>query len=753
VPSATSIPLTSAAGFAVGQQVYIALAGAVSGTTTANYTGTITAISGQTLTVSPAITTAPPVANALVWTLGTTTGSISASSTALTVANSASYYTGQGIYIAGAGASGGAYIGAVGAVNSSTSITVSPAASTQVSGAVVQHDDTNAFQSAINAVAGNGGGKIVVPDGFYQINGPLQDTGTGGANAIINMPKLPALSAYSGTGTAGPMVGVSIQGVTLPYTLPNTFVTQTLPNMGGTIIYTAQTAGNLIGGVNLTQAGDFTGIALDLENLIFRTQPNPQITMVNAKFIDQLKVVQCVFDTSDTGLVTQPTNSNGVALITPEVTDNVNNRIQDTVIWGYYTGLSVGEMIELNDIWIHACAQPMVLQQYGYGVHGAKIAIQASPQGIIAGAGARNIIFDQVNFEHATTPSWVTNVYDINDPSNYLSGRVTYERSGGTINVNGAAGLSLQLNAHPFPFSSYEGTTQGHFFAWPTIYPQAGQMLQITGAGPTVGGQAAMQSTWVNSVPQNLVTYNMTISNGRCTAAGVPYTCCTGSGTGTCPWPGSGTNTTLTPNDASDSVFTPEGAYNGTSLKETSATGAHNYIGNNGPQLVTNYDYTATVFVKAIPGSARDLLILDNSSGNGQWFSLSNANCTASATPWSCCTGSGTGSCYGKTQGVYGNGPNANSSCTGSATPYSCCTGAGTGTCPGQAGCVGAGNYWYKCSITTTCVGGAMNFGLYLSKGTSISYAGTSGAGVYLFKPQMVQGDVPAFFADSGNGE
>jgi hypothetical protein len=46
-----------------------------------------------------------------------------------------------------------------------------------------------------------------------------------------------------------------------------------------------------------------------------------------------------------------------------------------------------------------------------------------------------------------------------------------------------------------------------------------------------------------------------------------------------------------------------------------------------------------------------------------------------------------------------------------------------------------------------------MNFGLYLSKGTSISYAGTSGAGVYLFKPQMVQGDVPAFFADSGNGE
>lgn len=84
----------------------------------------------------------------------TTTGSMASGSTSLTgVGNTVGWSVGMGISVVGAGVSGALLVTQVTAISGSV-FTLSTAASSSVSNAVVTHDDTVAVQSAINAAAG-----------------------------------------------------------------------------------------------------------------------------------------------------------------------------------------------------------------------------------------------------------------------------------------------------------------------------------------------------------------------------------------------------------------------------------------------------------------------------------------------------------------------------------------------------------------------------------------------------------------------
>lgn len=102
----------------------------------------------------------------------TTTGSISSSSatTTLTVGSATGWSVGMGIGIAGAGTAGAELITSVTAIVGTT-FTVANAAITTVSGAVVNHDDTAAIQTALNS-----GKSVHLRVGQYNITSTLNIT-------------------------------------------------------------------------------------------------------------------------------------------------------------------------------------------------------------------------------------------------------------------------------------------------------------------------------------------------------------------------------------------------------------------------------------------------------------------------------------------------------------------------------------------------------------------------------------------------
>ena len=96
-----------------------------------------------------------------------TTGTISAGSTTLTLASAEDFKNGQGISVAGAGASGALLVTTIVSGAGTTTLTLKDAASTAVTGAAVNHDDTAAIQAAVNA------GNIVIPIGTFKVNSPV----------------------------------------------------------------------------------------------------------------------------------------------------------------------------------------------------------------------------------------------------------------------------------------------------------------------------------------------------------------------------------------------------------------------------------------------------------------------------------------------------------------------------------------------------------------------------------------------------
>jgi hypothetical protein len=102
----------------------------------------------------------------------TTVGTTTAPATSVTLTSATTYVQGQGITIAGAGTTGGLYIGTISNVVGAVA-TITPATSTTVSaGAAVKHDDTAGIQATIAALPTNGGG-VYLPPGMYRITTPI----------------------------------------------------------------------------------------------------------------------------------------------------------------------------------------------------------------------------------------------------------------------------------------------------------------------------------------------------------------------------------------------------------------------------------------------------------------------------------------------------------------------------------------------------------------------------------------------------
>ncbi len=456
----TSVTVASASTFVAGEGIYIAGAGqGISGTYTyvsggsATGTGTCVAVptSGVNAIATVNVTSGTITGGLTIQYAGTTNASSAPASwtlsmgTATTTLATATTCSGT-ITTTGGSWSTVQYLGTIANVAGNV-LTVSPATAVTVSsGALIQHDETNAFQSAINSLASTGG-VIKVPDGDYLINGLAQNLST--ANAIIQIPNY-------GTGTSAnyPLIGITIEGSTTPSLNQNYLTNTNIVPTQGAIIQTSATSGSLIGAYNPVGPWSFTNYLLTLERLYFRSYSNPSVTMVNGAYLMSLVAEYVTFDTGVVTIPAQPTNANGVGLIMPNVNNNGFDRVKEVSSVGYYTGLEIAEHSRVDSYWAFA-------DLYGMGVNNAiypmivdKVVFNGCTHGIIANSSAPIKIHSMVA-EHQQTASWMTSVDNIHDPSNNLNGRVDYEvhNSSGAevaIGLSGAGNLVLtQLNTLP----------------------------------------------------------------------------------------------------------------------------------------------------------------------------------------------------------------------------------------------------------------------------------------------------------------
>lgn len=363
----------------------------------------------------------------------TTASATFAVGTSGSVASCSTFLANQGVRVAGAGAAGASYFGKVVSC-SGTTLTVTPATSTSVaSGAVVQHDETAAFQSAITALTN--GGTIYVPDGAYLVNGPLQDTS--GANAVLTMPHI----QYVSTPVA---ISISIQGFTLPSATNGT---------GGAIIQTSAPSGSLIGAFyNVGTYPGFTNVWLDLSNLRFRSYANPGLTIVNGSWVVALHAnhIWC-----DTGASTpDPSNTAGACIRYPTVGNNVSNTGDDLSEVGYYTGFQITEHTHIGAMYAANSHDPFLFDTGTDATFPTYLGNSASVNylwsqnchnGVTGGTHPTT-----VNIQNADVELPIENA--LSDPNNQLQGVInllTPYSPQGTLTIVGGANVQLNNLAIP----------------------------------------------------------------------------------------------------------------------------------------------------------------------------------------------------------------------------------------------------------------------------------------------------------------
>lgn len=466
---ATSFSVASTAGFYPGDVVIIALGGTGG---TKDYAGFIATASGTTLTINNTAVAGnllPPTATSgtaglttqaeigyQVYSVGTTTTSTLAASgaTAVALTNASSYLQGQGALLFGCGASGANQLVTISAVTGNV-LTITPGianASGCASGSAVQHDDTAAFQAAVNLVTSQQNTKVFLPDGFYQINPP---TLTASNNAI----DIPCIEYYStDLSLWAPQSTLEITGMTAAPQTQSYLATKVMPSLAGAIIKTSLSNGFadwLLGPATCSASVDgFTNVQLILENLTFRSYPTPAISVVNAKTVESLKAYNLNFDTGSTGASSDPTGGYGAALYGPYGANGSNNVIYNIQAIGYWNGIVAGEHTRVEHARLDNCEQPLDIgtqSSVSYGFTGVDIACDGSPHCITALSSpgtVMNLDISLLNIEHQSSPSWVSAIDDISDPANVLHGRISLDVAEPfTPTVSGGSGLSV-FDAH-----------------------------------------------------------------------------------------------------------------------------------------------------------------------------------------------------------------------------------------------------------------------------------------------------------------
>jgi len=359
----------------------------------------------------------------------TTTGNISSSSstTTLTVGSAIDFAINQGICVIGAGAGGTNLVTTISNIVGTT-ITVASPALTTVAGAVVQHDDTLAINTALAAALTAGGGTVLLSNingGRYRCSGALNGT----TNSVLTIPQnsSDASGIYPHIILKGSIEGKSNTVTESGYgNVMLDFLTA--PAASGT-----QPSGFAVHAFVDPPDGLDTNanpIRIEIDEIYWLFRGNSDLNGISLNNSLQARIGNNVVVTTQSvsGAIVQPTNQTwGIRM--PGLGNNVYSFAGACQVIGFYHGIWTGELCVLGRPYVIFCVNALTLGGSLHPVIGSICTqdnnhdvnvLQNTPSAPVI---AVNLIVESENF---TSGWWSTATYNIVDPGNWLRGLIQY---------------------------------------------------------------------------------------------------------------------------------------------------------------------------------------------------------------------------------------------------------------------------------------------------------------------------------------
>lgn len=333
------------------------------------------------------------------------------------------------------------YIGKITNV-SGTTLTITPATTTSVSnGALVQHDDSAAFQAASDSMNPSGG-MFFVPLGFYRLNNCNNENG-----AVVSLPGI----QRSGSDYNNVIVSVGFTGA---YQGGHLNTSSQIMS----VLQTDCTSGNMF---NVPVQGAITGVSFFstikpfFSNLLLRSYPNPSVTLLNLDFATEANVSHITVDAGGTSIsATAPLSPNGIGVILPHPFNGNDVVFRDSMILGQNQAVWAGAHAYLDHVFLTFDYYGLMVGntqdgQTDHPVFASFLDIEQSKYAIAPLGPGQNLFIDHLQYEDdgSSGPvNWIGSGAVVYDPQSYISGQITYD--GTVATIVGATNMSVLLSAY-----------------------------------------------------------------------------------------------------------------------------------------------------------------------------------------------------------------------------------------------------------------------------------------------------------------
>jgi len=311
-----------------------------------------------------------------------------------------------------------------------------------------QTDDTDAIQSAIDAAAAAGGGRVYFPRGKYRLSKTFRDPK--GANAQLVLP-----SVFTYTDQPLPIV---LEGPFPPATNYSLYSPQAATENAAVLVSDANGGGAVIGAYGPPGSFEhFSNIAAVVKNLIIRTYGNPDVTGLDLGLAFSAEVEDVIVDVGITVMNDIPAPTHSVyGMIAPLVNNGALASFRKVQVVGYPVGLRFSEHFDGDLIQLWGCRVGMEAGPANHASYMARAMVVWSSQCLRAASGPHPMVIEQLAIEHRNPTRLPAGFWenpipnkDIEDPNNYLHGRIEWYAvladvgEDPSLGVTGAANLAL----------------------------------------------------------------------------------------------------------------------------------------------------------------------------------------------------------------------------------------------------------------------------------------------------------------------